>query len=170
MVQKCKVCMLGATGVGKTSLVERFVRSIFSDVYRTTVGVMIEKCRVVRAGRAVDLVVWDLNGEDEFQSVQLSYLRGAAGCLLVADGTRRETVDAALELRGRAVATVGHTPVVLAVNKTDLLAAWELESRDLETLARRGWPVVQTSARTGDGVCKAFGALADAMLAMHQHA
>lgn len=170
MIQKCKVCMLGATGVGKSSLVGRFVRSIFSDAYLTTVGVVIEKCRVTRDGHTTDLVVWDLNGEDEFQSVQLSYLRGMSGCLLVVDGTRRETADSALALHGRAIDAVGRVPTVLVVNKIDLPAAWALAPRDLDALARRGWPVVQTSARTGVGVQEAFAAVADAMRAVHQHA
>src|SRR5438046_1225894 len=98
IADKRKVCMLGATGVGKTSLVTRFVRSIFSTTYQTTVGVRIDKKRVACAGRELDLVIWDLSGEDEFQSVQLPYVRGAAGLLVVVDGTRGATADTALRL------------------------------------------------------------------------
>src|ERR1700675_4666549 len=90
MLQK-KVCMIGSFSVGKTSLIQRFVSSIFSDRYLTTVGVKIDK-KVVRVdGEDVTLVLWDLYGEDEFQKMRMSYLRGASGYLLVADGTRRAT-------------------------------------------------------------------------------
>jgi GTPase SAR1 family protein len=79
MIQKYKICMLGATAVGKTSLVMRFTSSIFHERYATTIGVKIQHRRVQLGERLIDLLLWDLSGEDEFQSVQPSYLRGAAG-------------------------------------------------------------------------------------------
>ena len=85
---KKKICLIGAFAVGKTSLVRRFVHSIFSEKYHTTVGVMIDKKQVNVNGLPVDLIIWDLHGEDDFQSVRMSYLRGASGCFYVADGTR----------------------------------------------------------------------------------
>ena len=85
MIQK-KVCMLGGTGVGKTSLVSQFVTSLFSDSYMTTIGVKVDKKVVAVEDREVTLVLWDIYGEDEFQTVRPSYLRGASGYLLVADG------------------------------------------------------------------------------------
>ena len=98
MIQK-KVCMLGGFAVGKTSLVARFVRSIFSEKYLTTVGVKIDKKAVMAGDREVTLVLWDINGQDEFQDVQESYLRGMSGYLLVVDGTRRATLETAAKLR-----------------------------------------------------------------------
>ena len=64
MIQQ-KLCMLGSFAVGKTSLVGRFVRQMFSDRYLTTVGVRIDKKELVVAGREVKLVLWDIHGEDE---------------------------------------------------------------------------------------------------------
>jgi small GTP-binding protein len=161
--EKLKVCMLGATGVGKTSLVDRFVRSIFSDAYRTTIGVKIEVRPVEREDRAVDVVVWDLSGQDEFQSVRLSYLRGAAGYLVVIDGTRRETVDAAVTLQAAARGAIGEVPFIAVVNKADLVTSWDLDPQDLELLERSGWTIMRTSARTGAGVEEVFNALVDAI-------
>ncbi|MFN6951418.1 MAG: Rab family GTPase, partial [Albidovulum sp.] len=86
MIQK-KICLLGAFAVGKTSLVARFVRSTFSDKYLTTVGVKIDRKDLDLPGTPVTLMLWDLAGEDEFNTVQMSYLRGSAGLLIVADGT-----------------------------------------------------------------------------------
>jgi len=98
MIQK-KICMLGSFAVGKTSLVSRYVTSIFSDKYLSTVGVKVDKKVITVAEEEVTLVLWDLYGEDGFQTVQKSYLRGAAGYLLVVDGTRFETFAAARELQ-----------------------------------------------------------------------
>src|SRR6185437_12653667 len=122
MVEKRKICMLGASGVGKSSLVARFVRSIFSDLYRTTIGVAIDRRRVCWSGRELDLVIWDLSGEDEFQGVSRSYLRGAGGILVVVDGTRRVTVETALRLREDAREIAGEVPCIVVVNKADLVA------------------------------------------------
>ena len=91
MIQK-KVCLLGGTGVGKTSLVAQFVHSIFSDKYLTTVGVKIDKKSVDVDGTDVELVIWDVYGHDDFQKLRVSYLRGTSGYLLVADGTRARHV------------------------------------------------------------------------------
>jgi small GTP-binding protein len=163
MKEKLKVCLLGATGVGKTSLVDRFVRSIFSDAYRTTIGVKIEVREVLRPGREVDLVIWDLSGQDEFQSVRLSYLRGAAAYLVVIDGSRRETVDTAVTLQMAARGVIGDVPFIAVLNKADLVASWELDRQDLDVLARNGWTIVRASAKTGAGVAEAFDALVDAI-------
>ena len=55
MIQK-KICMLGATGVGKTSLVSRYVLSVFSDKYLTTIGVKIDRKPIVREPSTVNMV------------------------------------------------------------------------------------------------------------------
>jgi len=161
MTEKFKICMIGATAVGKTSLVARFVSSVFHERYATTIGVRIQARRVERGDRAASLILWDLSGEDEFQNVKPSYLRGAAGYLLVVDGTRRETVETAISLQALAVATIGDAPFVVALNKADLVACWDIDARTHEALERRAWTIVRTSARTGDGVAALFDRLAD---------
>jgi GTPase SAR1 family protein len=87
-----KVCMLGGFSVGKTSLVKRYVDSVFSETYLTTVGVKIDKKTVDLSDRIVNLILWDLAGEDDIASLRMSYLRGTAGYVLVADGTRPSTI------------------------------------------------------------------------------
>jgi small GTP-binding protein len=160
VIQK-KVCLLGGFGVGKTSLVSRFVHSVFSDKYLTTVGVKIDKKSLAVGSEQVDLILWDIHGDDEFQKVPVSYLRGAAGYLLVVDGTRRSTLDTALNLRSAAERAIGAVPFVMLINKSDLADTWEVDDR---VLGRLGWPVLRTSARTGAAVDDAFMTLAQSML------
>lgn len=97
MIQK-KICLLGGHAVGKTSLVARYVKSIFSDKYHTTIGVKIDRKTLLLGERDVTLMIWDLAGEDEFREIEISYLRGASGYLIVVDGTRRSTLDTALSI------------------------------------------------------------------------
>ena len=162
MLQK-KVCILGAFAVGKTSLVSRFVHRMFSEKYHTTVGVKVDKKTVETKGEKLNLVLWDLRGEDEFQSINTSYLRGSSGYLLVADGTRRATLDTAFALQQRVAETLGPLPFVLVLNKADLKADWEVEEGDLADLIEQEWILVETSAKTGAGVEEAFGELAQKM-------
>jgi small GTP-binding protein len=163
MIQK-KVCMLGGYAVGKTSLVARFVRSIFSEKYLTTVGVKIDKKNVKAGDREVTLMLWDINGQDEFQDVQESYLRGTAGYLLVVDGTRRATLETAAKLQEKAVGVAGNVPFVVVLNKSDLATEWQVDERGLLKFAERNWSIVRTSAKTGEGVEETFLKLTQAML------
>ena len=163
MIKK-KICMIGAFAVGKTSLVQQHVHSIFSEKYHTTVGVKIDKKAMVVAGQQVDLIIWDLYGEDDFQTVQMSYLRGSSGALYVVDGTRKETLDIALKLKNRADQAVGPLPAVVALNKCDLDYRWELTADEISPLADDRIPVIKTSAKTGYSVEAAFQALAQLMV------
>jgi small GTP-binding protein len=158
-VQK-KICMLGAFAVGKTSLVKRYVSSVFSETYLTTVGVKIDKKAVQLAGKVINLILWDLAGEDDIASLRMSYLRGSAGYVLVADGTRRATLDVAVSLRARVDAEVGVLPFVLLLNKSDLVDQWAITDTDIAGLRNDGWWVQPSSARTGAGVEEAFTDLA----------
>ena len=158
-VQK-KICMLGGFSVGKTSLVKRFVQSVFSESYLTTVGVKIDKKTVTLDDRMVHLILWDLAGEDDMSSLRMSYLRGSAGYVLVADGTRPATLETALSLRRRVEADCGPLPFALLLNKNDLREQWAIPDGELEELRRSGCWVRSSSARTGEGVEDAFTDLA----------
>ena len=152
--------MLGIFAVGKTSLVQRFVKSIFSEKYLTTVGVKIDKKTLNVGNQVVDLMLWDLHGEDEFQKLQISYLRGASGYFLVADGTRASTLDGVLCLKETVDKALGKIPFLLLVNKVDLLDEWEVDEGRLARLLEEDWTILKTSAKSGQGVEEAFLALA----------
>jgi small GTP-binding protein len=159
-----KICLLGTFAVGKSSLTERFVKSIFSQRYHTTVGVRIQKRTVEVEDETIDLIIWDLAGEDEFVSLRTAYLRGAAGYILVADGTRPNTLNKALEFRASAERALGCAPFILMVNKADRSEDWAVKDSELDAFTRQGWAVFRTSAKTGEGVSNGFIWLAKAMV------
>jgi small GTP-binding protein len=163
MLQK-KVCLLGGFGVGKTSLVQRYVQSIFSDKYLTTVGVKIEK-KMVNVGAAdVALILWDIAGEDDVTGIRTSYLRGAAGYFLVVDVTRGETLEVSKSIQARVTAEIGSVPFLFLFNKTDLQEQWDIPEQSVEDLQDAGHVVLRTSAKTGEGVEEAFQTLAQRMV------
>lgn len=154
MIQ-AKICMLGSTAVGKTSLVSRFVRSMFSEKYHTSIGVKVDSKVMNCAGIDLMLMLWDLQGDDELQRIRHSYLRGSAGLFFVADGTRKETLWTVRRL-SQEIGLSSSVPALLALNKADMTQAWEITDADLDVFAGIGWNVVRTSAKTGDGVESAF--------------
>jgi len=154
-----KICLLGAFGVGKTSLTRRFVDSIFSDAYLTTVGVKIDKKVVTVGDNQVSLLIWDIAGEDDVSAVRTSYLRGAAGYLLIVDVTRAQTLAVARSIRDRVTAEIGDIPFLCLLNKTDV-DDWDISDVTIEDLTSQGWTVLRTSAKTGEGVESAFSDLA----------
>jgi small GTP-binding protein len=166
VIQK-KICMVGAFGVGKTSLVARFVYTRFSEKYQTTVGVKIDKKVVQHPAGDITLILWDLAGEDALTTVRSAHLKGASGYILVMDGLRRSTLEVALDLHGRVSEAVGEVPFVCVVNKADLRENWEIQQSDLDDLVSRRWTVVETSAKTGAAVEEVFQTLTDAMMQEH---
>lgn len=163
MIQK-KVCMVGTFAVGKTSLVRQFVESLYSEKYHTTVGVKVDKKIVTVGKEQVTLVIWDIEGAETGYDLRQSYLRGAAGYLLVADGTRPDTVANAVALQARAEATVGSMPFLLLLNKVDLEQQWRVDPDELDRLRASNWSMTSTSAKTGQGVENAFATLAQKMM------
>jgi small GTP-binding protein len=154
--------MLGSPGVGKTSLVRRYVESIFSEDYHSTLGVKIDRKLVAVAGTTVNMLLWDVHGETEGLDVPDNYLRGAAAGLLVFDATRPETIATTCALRDRLVELSPGAITAFAGNKTDLEHNWEGAVADLAQ-AGAGSPT-QTSAKTGAGVDEVFLSLAQRLL------
>ncbi len=157
-----KVCIVGDFAVGKTSTIARFVHNVFSEKYLTTVGVKIDTRTLSLAdGTDLKLVIWDIAGTDRFSAVEFSYLRGATGYLVVADGTRPHTVDVARRLIGEAGERYGEVPRVFLVNKADLEDDWDVSDETLAGLSGSGEQVFVTSAKTGANVDEAIRALAE---------
>src|SRR5437870_8208138 len=104
---KKKICLLGSYGVGKTSLVARFVHSMFADKYHTTVGVKIDKKVLAVDGEELTLMLWDMAGEEDNAPVKLNQVRDASGYLLVVDGTRSRTLEIAKNIQQRVQTEIG---------------------------------------------------------------
>jgi small GTP-binding protein len=163
-MQKKKICLLGSYGVGKTSLVARFVHSMFADKYHTTVGVKIDKKVLTVDDEEVTLMLWDMAGEEDGAPVKLNQVKDASGYLLVVDGTRSRTLDMARSIQQRVVGEVGQRPFLMLVNKADLRETWEIPDSVWQELAGAGWTVLETSAKSGQHVEEAFLSLTSRML------
>jgi small GTP-binding protein len=168
-----KMCMIGDFGVGKTSLIRRFVDRQFSDQYLSTVGVKISRKAVEleqsgdNPAKVVQLLIWDLEGHTKFKAIAPSYLQGAKGALVVGDVSRSETIDRLCEHIQLFLSVNPGGVIILALNKTDLVDPQKLET--LVELARNQQTnqvlaVYKTSAKTGENVDEIFRTLALKMI------
>ncbi|MCB1023702.1 MAG: GTP-binding protein [Acidobacteria bacterium] len=163
MIQK-KICMLGATGVGKTSLVRQFVQTIFSEKYHSTIGVKIDKKILMVEDQEVSLMLWDVQGEDDAYTIRPSFLRGASGYLLVIDLTRQETLATALSIQEMVKREIGDMPFFVLLNKNDLADEIRIKETGIRSITEIEERIIRTSAKTGENVEKAFHLLANEMI------
>jgi small GTP-binding protein len=157
-MRKKKICMVGDFSVGKTSLTQKFVNNVFSEKYLTTIGVKIDTAMVGDD----KLIVWDVAGRDSLSPINASYLVGASGVILVADGSRSRTVGGLLEIWQIVTNRIGSVPVVVALNKADL-DGWQIDDHGRAVLDRQGWDVFATSAKDGKNVEAVFKKLLERM-------
>lgn len=164
-----KICMVGDFGVGKTSLIRRYVEREFSDRYLSTVGVKISRKTIEithedpQKSAKLQLIIWDLEGHTRFKAIAPSYLQGAAGALVVADVTRLETVENLKERIGLFASVNPKSSISVAFNKADLVSHPQLEKLNKYIDLSRFPNVIHrcfTSAKTGDCVDEIFENLA----------
>ncbi len=161
---KSKICLVGEKAVGKTSLIRRYVLNMFDEQYVTTIGTRVSKkeARVFLPERDilvdVDMQIWDIMGEKGFRELlKEAYFYGANGILAVADLTRRKTLDDVDDWIDGIEQIVGQVPLMIAVNKGDLVSAAQYGEKDVEQVARAfECPYLMTSAKSGENVEEAF--------------
>jgi small GTP-binding protein len=168
-----KICMIGDFGVGKTSLIRRFVDRQFSDQYLSTVGVKISRKSLElesvkqRENVTAQLLIWDLEGHTKFKGIAPTYLQGASGVLIVADVSRSETVERISEHIHLFSSVNPKGSIIVALNKVDLI-----DEEKLALLVEISHSIGQdkviavytTSAKTGKNVDEIFYKLAYTMV------
>lgn len=165
---RAKLCMVGESGVGKTSLIRRYVLDQFGDEYLSTLGTKVTKKRMfyeVAGVGKVDflMTIWDIMGERDIVGViKEAYFNGAGGLMAVCDLTRGETLESLAGWIGAAESVVGKVPVAVAANKLDLIPPNSMLglSERLERFAtEHGTDELLTSAKTGENVEMLFRTL-----------
>jgi len=154
-----KIIVLGDFGVGKTSLIRRYVLDQFSDQYRATLGVHLYKHtdRILIEGmdREVRLVLWDIEGAPLPGEQMMRYALGASGAIVVGDMTRDDMTDPMRAAADMVEARLPGRPIAIALNKSDI--APPPDDDLIATLQDRyGASVALTSAKTGDAVPRLF--------------
>ncbi|NJN62562.1 MAG: GTP-binding protein [Coleofasciculaceae cyanobacterium RL_1_1] len=165
--------MVGDFSVGKTSLIRCYVEGKFDDRYLSTVGVKISRRNLDLPSvdgadpQAIQLIIWDLEGQTKFKAIAPTYLQGSRGTIIVADISRPETIDSIkghIELY-RSVSQDG--AIVIALNKTDLFEPQKSQGildQLKQTYQADIIEAYSTSAKSGQNVESLFIQLAAATL------
>ena len=166
-----KVCIFGDGGVGKTTLIHRYVTGVFSGDTTMTIGVDFHVKKMIIEGQEVALQIWDFAGEDRFRFLLPAYVRGASGGIFMYDITRfaslknikdwSEVIDECTDKNKKPL------PVILVGSKYDLAYKRAVPVEHAVGIYESGElfiAYIECSSKTGDNVELIFSTLAKEMM------
>jgi len=167
--EKIKVTVIGDGGVGKTSLIQRFIHGTFQKDYLKTIGAQISNYKVEKEGRNIELLFWDLAGQDDFHFLRPSFYRASKAAIIVYsledNNLGRRSFEHITDWHNDVKEFCGDIPVILFANKIDLINEESMNKDYLEKLINdnnfTGYFI--TSAKTGKRVEDAFNFLIEAL-------
>lgn len=161
-----KIVVVGASGVGKTAIVNQLVNKNFKEEGQPTIGVEFKSYSVQADGENVKLQIWDTAGQERFRSVSKAYFRNAVGAILVFDLTQKPSFDELNAwINDLNALCAPNAFIILVGNKSDLAddrAVSENEAQ--ETAKRYNVEYLETSAKNGSNVEEAFVRLGQGIL------
>lgn len=156
---KNKIVMLGDSGVGKTSLVNKWIKGTYSAATPPTIGAAYMQTVFSYDGKDYKIQIWDTAGEEKYRAMAPVYAQGSFGAVIVVDITREnafETLDSWIEMARKD----DDIPIIVAGNKYDLESEkkidFEMANKACEA---RNLQYLETSAQSGYGVEDLFGEL-----------
>ncbi|XP_013389046.1 ras-related protein Rab-22A [Lingula anatina] len=157
-VKEVKVCLLGESGVGKSSIVLRFVSDTFKQGLEMTIGASFMTKTLVVDQQTVKFQIWDTAGQERYRALAPMYYRGASAAIIVYDVTKRDTFDA---VKGwvRELANYGPKDIIIALagNKSDLEDLREVTKKEAAQYAEQIQAIfIETSAKNDSGIKELF--------------
>ncbi|KAL7720852.1 Ras-related protein Rab-7b [Entamoeba marina] len=170
-----KTILIGDSGVGKTSLINRYVNNQFSDVYKATIGSDFLIKPVTVNGNQYTLQIWDTAGHERYSCVVTTFYRGSDCCILVFDVTSRESFSHLEKwknefIEGANAANPASIPIYVVGNKIDC----EPERREVSESQAREWcklnghTYFETSAMSSQNVGDLFVTLAEEVVSKRE--
>jgi small GTP-binding protein len=167
-----KICLLGDGAVGKTCLIQRFVKNIFREDYIPTIGTRTSRKKIIiekpelQKNFNLDLIIWDILGQISLRKrLHPTYLKGAKGAFLVCDLTRGETLEHLDDWVDSLSSEWRMVPSVFVANKSDLGNEYEFGKKEIDSIASTyDSNFYTTSAKTGENVENAFTSLGEKII------
>lgn len=163
-----KLVVLGDEKVGKTSLIYRYTEKRFLGDYKPTIGIDFS-AKIVEIGKYnVDLIIWDLGGQEKYRILRKHYLEGARGCVMVFDLTNRQTFEHLDGWYSDLQQNCGSVPCILVGNKADLSQMRQVSSEEGKKKAEKlGLMYLESSAKDGTEVDDVFKNVTNQMIAKY---
>ena len=159
-----KVCVLGDPGVGKTSIINRYVKNVFSPEYLSTIGANISTKELeIEAGKLI-FSIWDIAGQQTSRSLGTSHYRGSEGVIFVYDLSSQDSYDGLINWEYQLKKSVEDGPSVILGNKLDIVDVNEIPEKRLPVGFKFKSNFFQVSAKTGEGIEEAFVYLGEQIL------
>ena len=167
---KFRIVLLGDAGVGKSSLMRRYVENAFDDEYKQTIGTTFaSKDAIIEdesgTSRAVRLMIWDMGGQATYRELRRQYMKGSSAAIIVYDVTRPETFMSMNNWYESFREVCPNADAIICANKTDLT---DKRMVPVEPgIMLRDWfqaAYYETSAKTGDRVSDVFTRVAETLL------
>jgi len=156
-----KVVIVGNGAVGKSSMIQKYCKGIFTAEYKKTIGVDFLEKRICVNGEDVRMMLWDTAGQEEFDCITRAYYRGAQACVLAFSCVDRESFKQVGRWKRKVEEECGNIPMVLVMTKMDLLYKAAMDSFEVEKMSRNlGLPLIKTSVKENLNVSKVFYQLA----------
>ena len=142
MIYTLKLVIMGDEGVGKSSLIVRFVENKFSSEYISTIGVdfLVKEIRLGDTAKA-KLVIWDIGGQEQWKAKLNLYLKGADGAVVICDLTRPASGKSVASWVDALKKHAGEVPYIVVGNKVDLKR--KITKKAFETQRNTREPLVQ---------------------------
>ena len=161
-----KLLIIGDSGVGKSSLMNRFSDNVFSESYINTIGVDFKIRTIEVNGKTIKLQIWDTAGQERFRTIVSSYYRGAHGIMIVFDITDKDSFNNVRmwteEIKKYASSNV---KTILIGNKADFESKRQVEYSEAKEYAdSNNMNYFETSAKTALNVEKSFFELASLLI------
>jgi len=157
-----KVVIVGNGAVGKSSMIQRYCKGIFTRNYKKTIGVDFLEKHITASGEDVRLMLWDTAGQEEFDAITKAYYRGAQACVIAFSTTDHASFEAVKKWKRKVEDECGHVPMVLVQNKIDLLHESQVDSHEVEKFARNtGLKLFRTSVKENLNIGRVFQYLAE---------
>eukprot|EP00095_Tigriopus_kingsejongensis_P006695 maker-scaffold25_size650667-snap-gene-2.10 protein:Tk06695 transcript:maker-scaffold25_size650667-snap-gene-2.10-mRNA-1 annotation:"ras-related protein rab-23" len=159
-----KVVIVGNGAVGKSSMIQRYCRGVFTKGYKKTIGVDFLEKPLRILSQDVRLMLWDTAGQEEFDAITKAYYRGAQACVVAFSTTDRASFEAVKKWRKKVEDECGGAsiPTVLVQNKIDLMHQSAVTNEEVEALAREcNMRVYRTSVKEDINICNVFQHLAE---------
>jgi small GTP-binding protein len=161
-----KVTTVGASAVGKTSIILRYTTGKFREYYTPTLGADFSVKSMQFGDDKVRLQIWDLGSQDFLGSVRAGYYQGTRGVVYMFDVTRPNTLEELWEWKSEVDSHTRGVESLVVANKTDLETEREVSKKEGEALAKKfKAEYIETSVKLNEGVDDAFTTIAKAIRA-----